>query len=73
MKNVQNVVARIKHSKEILNLNIAHMLKQEHFSAANVDTYLKVGKMKKNQINNIFKKILSFPYFVLLIIFLINF
>ena len=54
MKNVQNVVARIKHSKEILNLNIVHMLKQEHFSAANVDTYLKVGKMKKNQINNIF-------------------
>ena len=51
MKNVQNVVARIKHSKEILNLNIVHMLKQEHFSAANVDTYLKVGKMKKNQIN----------------------
>lgn len=50
MKNVLNAVARIKHSKEILNLNILHMLKHEHFSAANVDMFLKVGRMKRNQI-----------------------
>ena len=53
MKNVLNVVARIKFSKEILNPNIVHMPKQEHFCAVNVDMYLKAEKMKKKRKNNL--------------------
>ncbi len=53
MKNVLNAVARIKLSKETLNLNIMHMLKQEHFYAANVDMYSKAEKMKKKTKNDL--------------------
>lgn len=68
MKNVLNAVARIKHSKEILNLNILHMLKHEHFSAANVDMFLKVGRMKRNQIK-IFKDFIISSQSVIYLIF----
>ena len=49
MKNVLNAVVKIKHLKEILNLNIMLEQKLELYYAVNVDTYSKAVRIKKKK------------------------
>ena len=71
MKNVLNVDVKIKHLREISNLNTMHMQKQVHSYAVNADMFsgnVTIKKQKKK--NNIFIQINSI--FITLFIYINN-